>query len=318
MALTGKNILVTGGTGFIGSHLVERLIEKKCHLIVPYQSLNPGSYFLSQKLDKHVILVSGDIKNFKRTLDVISRYEIDLIFHLAAQAIVPTAYYNPLETFETNIIGTANILEAARLYGKVGGIVIVSSDKAYGKIARAVESSPLAGDHPYETSKSAADSIATTYFKTYSLPVVVARFGNVYGEGDLNFSRIIPGILLAIIKNRVLQLRSDGKSLRDYVYVGDIVNAMKAISENIKKVAGEAFNISSFENLSVIEVIGKIEKKLQGRVKYNIRDVAVNEIPRQSLNFSKIRRMLAWRPNNNIEETIEQIFSWYSEYFRGR
>ena len=223
MELAGKNVLVTGGTGFIGSHLVKRLILEKANIVVPYQSLNPKSYFYSERLNKQVILAQKDLKNFKRTIDIVTKYEIEFIFHLAAQSIVPTAYHNPLETFETNIMGTANVLEAARLYGKVQGIIVVSSDKAYGKIPKANEDDALYGNHPYETSKAACDLVATTYFATYGLPVAVVRFGNVYGEGDINFSRIIPGALRSIIKNESLLIRSNGKYVRDYVYVGDII-----------------------------------------------------------------------------------------------
>ncbi len=181
MGLKNKNILVTGGTGFIGGHLVRALLEENCKIIIPYQDTNPNSYFFEQKLEKKAILAFCDLKSFKRTLDLITKYEIDFIFHLAAQAIVTTAYHNPLETLETNIMGTANILEASRLYRKIEGIIVTSSDKAYGKIPRASEIDPLTGDHPYEVSKSAADLIATTYYKTYNLPVVITRFGNVYG-----------------------------------------------------------------------------------------------------------------------------------------
>lgn len=315
MGLAGKNILVTGGTGFIGSHLVEKLIALKCHVIVSYQSLNPKSYFARQGLARYVILVQKDLKNFKRTLDIVTKYEIDFIFHLAAQSIVPTAYYNPLETFETNIIGTANILEAARLYGKVGGIIVVSSDKAYGKITRASEKDPLSGNHPYETSKAACDLIGTTYFKTYALPVAVVRFGNVYGEGDINFSRIIPGALKALVKKETLDIRSDGKYLRDYVYVKDIIEALIACAKNIQKIKGEVFNISSLENLSVLALLGRIEKKLGRKINYRITKSAINEIPKQSINFNKIRKRLGWKPTNRIDNTIKNIYGWYKEYF---
>jgi len=315
MVLTGKNILVTGGTGFIGSHLVERLIAEGSNVIVPYQSHNPKSYFFRTKLDKSVILVQKDLKNFKRTSDVITKYEIDCIFHLAAQSIVPIAYYNPLEALETNIMGTANVLEAARLYGRIQGIIVVSSDKAYGKIPKASEDDPLSGDHPYETSKAAADLLAHTYFKTYNLPVAITRFGNVYGEGDINFSRIIPGIAKSIVKNEMLILRSNGKFIRDYVYVKDVVEAMILLMRNIKTVQGEAFNISSNENLSVLLLIKTIERRLVKKIKYRIVNKTYNEIPKQSINFQKIKTRLGWHPRANINKTIVNILEWYRVFF---
>ena len=315
MVLAGKNILVTGGTGFIGSHLVERLINLKANIIVPYQSVNPKSYFSRSRLDKKVTLVHKDLKNFRRTLDVITKYEVDIIFHLAAQAIVPTAYYNPLETLETNIMGTANVLEAARLYPNINAIIIVSSDKAYGKISRATETNPLSGDHPYEVSKVASDLLAITFYKTYGLPVVVTRFGNVFGEGDLNFNRIIPGIMKSLILNKTLIVRSNGRYIRDYIYVKDIVDAMILVLTNIKKTKGESYNISSRENLSVIELIKLIEKIIQQEINYKILNSAINEIPAQSISFAKISETLGWKPKARLRNRIPDMYKWYSSYF---
>ena len=315
MALAGKNILVTGGTGFIGSHLVEKLLNIGTNVFVSHQDTNPHSYFFKKNLNSKSVLIQLDVKDFKRTLDVISKYEIVYVFHLAAQSIVSTAFINPLETFESNIMGTVNILESCRLYGKVKGIIVSSSDKAYGKIPRARETDPLVGNHPYESSKSAADLIAQTYFVTYKLPVVVTRFGNTYGEGDLNFSRIIPGIMEAVVKNKILKIRSDGKYVRDYVYVGDITSALITILKSINKTKGEAFNVSSLENLSVVDLVKKVGAILNVRIRYKILNEAVNEIPTQSINFIKIVKHLGWKPQNNLTSTIPVIFKWYQNYF---
>ena len=315
MGLAGRKILVSGGTGFIGSHLVESLVSLDANVVVPYQSSDPKSFFKDRKLDKQIILASCDLKNFQRVFEIICKYEIDYIFHLAAQSIVTVAYDNPKGTFDNNILGTVNIMEAARLYGKVSGILVTSSDKAYGKLPRVSEKNPVGGDHPYESSKAAADIIARSYFKTFNLPITVTRFGNVYGEGDLNFSRIIPGIMRAIVKNEVLDIRSNGKYVRDYVYVGDIVYGMIVLMKNIKKVNGEAFNISSFENISVVEVVKKVQSLLGQKVKYRILGTAFNEIPKQSVNFNKIRSAFDWKPKNNFKSTIPQIYEWYKSYF---
>lgn len=315
MALAGRNILVTGGCGFIGSHLVESLVNLGANVTIPYQSLEHKSYFLTQGLDKQCSLAVCDLKDGKRVFDVICKYEIDYIFHLGAQAIVTVAYDNPVETFETNILGTVNVLEAARRYGKVSGVLVTSSDKAYGKIPRVSEKDPIGGDHPYEVSKAAADLVATTYFKTYKLPVVVTRFGNVYGEGDLNFSRIIPGLIKSIIYDKPLALRSNGKYVRDYVYVADVVDAMVTLIKNIKKVKGEAFNISSPENLSVLELIKKVELLLNIKIKYKILSTAINEIPIQSLSRGKIKNELGWKSKNSLKTTIPLIYEWYKSNF---
>lgn len=310
-----KNVLVTGGNGFIGSHLVKRLVDNKIKVIVPYIEIDKMSYFHSNNLHKKTKFVYCDLRDFDKTFDLVKSNRVDFIFHLAAQSIVEGAIKNPIETFQSNIMGTVNVLEVARISRRVSGIIVTSSDKAYGKILRAKETNPVGGDHPYETSKASADLVAYTYYKTFGLPIVITRFGNVYGEGDLNFSRIIPGIAEALIKNKVLKIRSDGKYVRDYVYVGDVVDALLILSQNIKKICGEAFNISSRENLSVIEVIGVVEGSLGEKVRYKILDNAINEIPKQSIDFSKIKNKLGWKPKNKIAVSSPDIYKWYVDYF---
>lgn len=317
MGLTGKNVLVTGGLGFFGSHLVESLVAKKCNVVVVDQFKNPFSYFFEQHLDDKTVFENCDIADFRHIHSVIVKHEIDFVFHIAAQAVVDTAYHNPLETIHTNVMGTANILEACRLF-PVEGILVTSTDKVYGKLPKVDEEKPISGDHPYEVSKTSADLISRAYYKTYNLPVVVTRFGNLYGEGDLNFSRIIPGIMKSIIKNEVLIIRSNGKYVRDYVYVGDVVGATLALGQNIKSVKGEAFNISSLENLSVLEVIHEVEKILNVKVNYKIQSSAKNEIPSQSVNFNKIKKELGWKPENSFKKVVPAIFEWYKGYFENR
>lgn len=316
MGLTGKKILVTGGNGFIGSHLVKRLVDRGALVIVPFIERDNKSYFNSSRLHRKTVFVHCDLRDFNKTFTLIKKNKIDFIFHLAAQAIVEDALDEPRDTFETNIMGTVNVLEATRNYGKISGIVVTSSDKAYGKIARAIETQPVGGDHPYETSKASADLIAHTYHRTFGLPVIVTRFGNVYGEGDLNFSRIVPGIMKSLIENKQLKIRSDGEYVRDYVYVGDVVNALLALSGAIGKFGGEAFNISSRENLSVLKLIENVEEVLGMKVNYRILNTARNEIPKQSVDFEKIKKSLGWKPEYSLRTTISDIYSWYREYFK--
>jgi len=313
------SVLVTGGTGFVGSHLVEELLKQKANVVTTFQTLNPLSYFFTQKLDTKTTMVNVDIRNYDAVFDIVIKFNIDIIFHLAAQPLVEVAYHNPRRTLESNINGTINILESARLFQKVQAVVVTSSDKAYGKlikikaVGKYIETDPLRGDHPYEVSKSATDLVAYSYYKTYNLPIVITRFGNIYGEGDLNFSRIIPGIMKAVIKNEELEIRSDGTYVRDYLYVKDVVNGYLLLTKNIEKIKGEAFNFGSDETLSVLELIKLIGKTLNKKVKYKILNTARNEIPYQSLDYSKIKNTLAWKPKYTISKTIKQILQWYKK-----
>lgn len=304
-------VLVTGGTGFVGSHLVQSLVEQGASVVVSYRSLDPRSYFATQELSKRVILAIGDVKDASRVFDIVAKYEIDYIFHLAALATVPTAYENPLETIASNVLGTANVLDAARRLFRVKGIIVASSDKAYGKTKRAyVEEDALRGDHPYEASKSAADLISLAYAKTYDMPVVVTRFGNIYGEGDLNYNRIIPGAMMASITGSTLDLRSDGSFIRDYVYVKDVVQGYLLLLEKMDQARGKAFNLSSGESHTVLEVIKIIEKTLKKKVLYTIKNTQKNEIPYQSLNFDKVKA-LGFAPAFTLDKILPNIYAWY-------
>ena len=312
---SGKNILVTGGTGFIGSHLIEELIKQKASIISTFQTINPFSYFFTQKLDNNVCLVNLDICDYQKLFDIITKFDIDYIFHLAAQPLIEVAYHNPKRTLYSNIIGTVNICESARLYPKIKGIIIASSDKAYGKLNKDkyIETDGLKGDHPYEVSKSSADLIAYSYFKTYQLPIVISRFGNVYGEGDLNFSRIIPGMMKSLIKSEIFKVRSNGKYIRDYLYVKDVVCGYLLLAANIDKIKGEAFNFGSEETLSVTEVIKLTEKVLNKKIRYKILNISKNEISYQSLDYRKIKKILGWVPQRSLLSTVDNIFNWYKK-----
>jgi len=317
--LTNKNIFVTGGTGLVGAHLVKRLLELKPNKIVCLcRSKDPSSLFYFEKLDEKVISSYGDLKDKERIFDLISKHEINYIFHVAAQPIVPTAFINPYETLATNIMGTVNVLEAARMCPNIYGIVVASSDKAYGKDCfMADESQPLAGDHPYDVSKSCTDLISQTYAKTYGLPVAISRFGNIYGPGDLNFNRIIPEIMKAVAEDSILKIRSNGQFKRDYVYVKDVVDGYVCLAENIEKIKGEAFNFSSGQNFSVLKLVEDISKIIDAKVKFEIIDNQKNEIPEQSLNFSKAEKMLGWKSKHSFADGIKETHEWYKKYFDG-
>jgi CDP-glucose 4,6-dehydratase len=313
--LLGKNILVTGATGLVGSHLVERLLSMDTGRIIALsRSRDPEAYFFKQGFDQKVVMANGDLKDKERIADIITKYEINYIFHIAAQPIVATAFINPYETLATNIMGTVHILEAAKLSPHIQGMVIASSDKAYGKdCTAALEDHPLRGDHPYDVSKSCTDLLAFTYAKTYNLPVTVSRFGNIFGPGDLNFNRIFPGMMKAALKKEVLELRSDGNFKRDYIYVKDVVDGYICLAEQIDKAKGEAFNFSSGFNFSVLELIEKTSKVIGKKIEYKIINNQKNEIPEQSLNFDKAEKVLGWKSKYNFDQAISETLKWYHE-----
>jgi CDP-glucose 4,6-dehydratase len=314
--LNQKIVLVTGGAGFIGSCLVKRLINLGAKvLVLDLKSSFPS--FVSSK--KNLVFIQGDLCDLALAQDLIKNYKFDLIFHLAAQPIVEAAYFNPRETLENNIMSTINILEVARKAkadSKIKGIIITSSDKAYGKPLELPyrEDHPLQGDHPYDVSKSSIDLISQAYFKTYNLPVIISRFSNVFGPGDLNFNRVMPGIFEAIIKNEEFLIRSDGEMKREYTYVGDIANSYIKLTENLDKCLGQAFNFGSKNIFKVLEVVKKIEEILKVKINYKLLNTAKNEIPEQYLDCAKAKKMLGWQPKTSFEQGIKESFNWYKKY----
>lgn len=314
-----KRVLVTGAGGFKGSHLVEQLSESNANIISLVRDFDPRSYFETQGLSRKSIVVIGDLKDQKKIADILSKYEITNIFHLGAQPIVTTALLNPLETLESNIMGTVHVLESARLYSKVDEIVVVSSDKAYGPREEVPykEGERLHGAAPYDVSKSCADLISQVYASSdvYDMPITIARCSNTFGPGDLNMDRIVPGTLEAIIKDKVLRIRSDGKMIREYIYVKDAIDGYISLAENIDKTKGEAFNIAGKNVMSVMEIVRKISEIISAEVKTEILHQAKAEIPRQYLDGSKIEKAIGWRPKTDFESAIKETYQWYKKSF---
>lgn len=309
--LKEKKILVTGGAGFIGGHLVSKLLENLAEVFVIDIKVLPKSLFASKNLSKKVQLKNIDVRDKEKILNLFKKNDFDYVFHLAAVASVINSYEDPSLTFETNIMGTVNVLEAIRKNNNIKGIIVASSDKAYGKTSKAyTEESSLNGQDPFGVSKSSADLICQAYYKTYGIPVVVTRFSNVYGEGDLHFDRLIPEICKTIVKNKEFRIRSDGTFVRDYIYIKDVINGYMTLLSNIGNIKGEAYNFSSLDSLSVLEVIDKVNNLIDKKLTYKIVNNSKNEIPYQHLDDSKVRS-LGWKPNYDLASTLKSIMKWY-------
>ncbi len=280
---------------------------------VPHSNL-----YLSGEHNK-INIVRGCLEDFSTIERALNEYEIDTVFHLGAQTIVGTANRNPLSTFETNIKGTWNVLEAARRVPCVKKVIVASSDKAYGTQTKLPydEDASLAGEHPYDVSKSCTDLISASYFKSYKLPVCITRCGNLYGGGDLNFNRIIPGTIKAILNNERPIIRSDGSFVRDYFYVEDASLAYIQLAEKMDNpdIHGEAFNFSNEIKLSALEIVWLI-LKLMGREDLEpiILNQANNEIKQQYLCAQKAQFLLNWQPVYSLEKGLIQTIKWYKEF----
>jgi len=251
----------------------------------------------------------------------LGEYEIDTVFHLAAQTIVGIANRNPVSTFESNIRGTWALLEACRRSPKVKSIVVASSDKAYGDCDKLPydETTPLEGRHPYDVSKSCSDLIAQMYAKSYCLPVVITRCGNFYGGGDLNWNRIVPGTIRSILRNERPVIRSDGKFIRDYFYVEEGARAYMHLAEKLAKdssLIGEAFNFSNELQVTVLELVAKIQKAVGSNLEPDVRNEASNEIIHQYLSAKKARERLSWAPELSLDDGLVKTVAWYREFLK--
>jgi len=308
-----KKILVTGFEGFLGSNLTKELLKSKAKIIgLDIKTLRKET-ILSRDDYKRLVVYKGSVANFNLVKKILRRHSINVIFHLAAEAIVGRSHNNPRRAFKSNITGTWEVLEAARKQGNMEAIVVASSDKAYGSHKKLPyrEDAPLIANHPYDVSKSCADLIAHTYAYTYDLPVAITRCGNIFGPGDFNFSRLIPDAIRCAIKSRRFLIRSDGRFMRDYIYVSDIVSGYILLAEKVKKLKlkGEAFNFSDENPMAVLEVVEKIYKLLGQEKCYRILNRAKYEIKNQYLSSKKSRRILGWRSlysfDSGLRETIQ-------------
>lgn len=319
-----RNVLITGITGFVGTWLAKDLVEKGANVIAFIRDEIPNMPLRTMGIyGKLGAVANGDITAYDSVKRVFNEYEIDSCFHLAAQTIVGVAKSSPASTFDINIRGTWNILEAARTSETVKRIVLASTDKVYGEPIKLpiTEDHPLLAAYPYDASKACAERLARAYFATYGLPVAITRCCNIYGGGDLNFSRIIPGTIRSILLNQNPVIRSDGTPVRDFIYVKDASNACIVLAENIGKVGinGEAFNFGSNAPINMLALTKKIieisgRKQLRPDVQGTKKPDA--EIDRQYLSSEKAKRVLGWQSRLNLEDGLKETIKWYENYFK--
>jgi CDP-glucose 4,6-dehydratase len=314
-----RPVLITGATGLVGSWLTRRLHEAGADVVCLVRDWIPQSQAVRSGTLGAVKIVRGDICDREILERTLGEYEINTVFHLAAQTIVGIANRNPISTFESNIAGTWNVLEACRRSPAVKAIVMASSDKAYGDQEELPysEDTPLEGRHPYDVSKSCADLIAQAYGKTYSLPVAITRCGNFYGGGDLNWNRIVPGTIRSVLRGDRPVIRSDGKFIRDYFYVEDGAAAYMLLAEKLlacDKVRGKAYNFSNEIQVTVLELVERILKEMGSTLQPDVRNEASNEIRHQYLSACRARTELGWSPLFTLDEGLTKTISWYREF----
>jgi CDP-glucose 4,6-dehydratase len=321
MDWNGKKVLVTGASGFVGSWLTKALIEKGADVTaLSWGDISKSVLGFENMLDR-LKFVKCDIRNYDDIKKVLDENSVEVLFHLAAQAIVGQANVSPIPTLQVNIQGTWNVLEAARNSKSVETVVGASTDKVYGEPVELPirETHPLLAKYPYDTSKACADMLSRMYFEIYKLPIALTRCCNIYGGGDLNWSRIVPETVRAVILDRSPVLRSDGSPVRDFIHVDDAVNAYITLAENVhrKEVQGRAFNFGSNSPISILELVKKIieisgkqlEPDIQGK------GTPTGEISKEYLASDNAEKILDWRPQVNLEDGIKKTIDWYRRYF---
>ena len=314
-----KRIFITGAAGLLGSWLTAELVNQGAEVVGLVRDQVSRSLLVSSGLINQITIVHGDICDYETMERVLAEYEIDTIFHLAAQTQVGIANRAPMSTFEANIKGTWVVLEAARRNSTVQRIIVASSDKAYGPQTQLPyrEDAPLQGQYPYDVSKTCADLIARTYAHTYDQPVAVTRFANLYGGGDLNWNRLIPGTMRSVLRNEQPIVRSDGTFKRDFIYVKDAVHGYLTLAEQIERedVRGQAFNFGMSHPISVLEMINSIiELSDFPNLKPIILDEVKHEIQDQYLASDKANHVLNWQPQLTLAEGLQETMAWYRQY----
>lgn len=316
-----RNVFVTGCTGLLGAWVTQTLADAGANVVGLVRDHVPRSRLVRDRILDRITTVAGAVEDAPLLERALNEYEIDTVFHLAAQTIVGIANRSPLSTFDANIRGTWNLLEACRRSSLVRSVVVASSDKAYGTQEQLPydESMPLRGEHPYDVSKSCTDLIAASYHRTYGVPVAVTRFGNFYGGGDLNFNRLVPQTIRSVIRGEAPVIRSDGTFVRDYIYIEDAAAAYILLAERLRDdrgLAGEAFNFSCEQPITVTDLVHRI-LGLMGRtdLRPRVLNEASNEIRAQYLAAGKARIRLGWKPRFTLDEGLTRTIAWYRQLF---
>lgn len=310
-------VLVTGATGIVGSWLCRRLVEAETYVVALIRDLDPQSELLRSGTLQRLSVVNGALEDASVVERAVVEHEVDTIIHLGAQTIVGAALRSPTATFASNLTGTWNVLETGRRHASlVRSLVVASSDKAYGTAVQLpyTEEMPLQGRGPYDVSKSCADLLATSYAQTYDVPVLIARCGNIFGGGDLNWSRIVPGTIRSLLRGEQPILRSDGTFLRDYLHVDDVVEAYLTLAElgHAGSHLGEAFNFSDESPLTVRAIYELIcEITVGSTVEPRVLGAASREIHDQWLSSAKARRELGWSVATSVADGLERTVPWY-------
>jgi CDP-glucose 4,6-dehydratase len=318
----GRRVLVTGAYGFLAGHLIEALLERRAEVVGLVRDCPADSYLQLRGLDGRITRVNGDITDLDTCRRAINEHEIEVVFHLAAQAIVGTANRSPLGTFESNIRGTYILLEACRELWRdkspLKSIVCASSDKAYGDHDELPyrEDAALVGMHPYDASKACADLIARGYHRTYGLPVAVTRCANLYGPGDLNFSRIVPATAKSVIERKRPIIRSDGSPKRDYLYVKDAAEGYLTLADAVISgvAAGRAYNLGTGVPVTVLQLVAEIIKAAGSDLTPDVQGSASSEIQHQYLDPARAREELGWEARTPLAQGLTETLTWYKGY----
>lgn len=316
----GKNVLVTGATGFIGGNLAKELIKRGANVFaLVHDSSSETKSLFSPSEKKKMHFVQADVRDYEELARVFTKNKIDTCFHLAAQPIVMAAFESPLPTFDVNIRGTINILEAARCSRYLKRLVVASTTHVYGnnRDLPYIESFSAKPSRPYETSKACVDMLAQTYYYTYGLPVAMTRMTNTYGPGDNNFSRLIPKVIKAIVEGKNPEIIG-GTAVRDYLYVKDAVSGYLALAENVgrQEIRGEAFNFGSGQVFSALEVAQKIVTlggKRNIKLKVHPEIELRKEIDKQYVSTEKAKALLGWSPKYSLERGLKETYEWYNK-----